>query len=117
MLSSTPWTRRCADGEPPTTPIATAGGRGPGHRARRCSGATPSRRCSSCPSPGRRAWQLRTTDLPEIALDELIPADHRRDAPPELAEVSERDLVGHFTRLSHRQFSVDLGPTRWAPAP
>ena len=26
-----------------------------------------------------------------------------------LAEVSERDLVGHFTRLSHRQFSVDLG--------
>ena len=26
-----------------------------------------------------------------------------------IAEVSERDLVGHFTRLSHRQFSVDLG--------
>ncbi len=26
-----------------------------------------------------------------------------------LADVSERDLVGHFTRLSHRQFSVDLG--------
>jgi len=26
-----------------------------------------------------------------------------------LAEVSERDLVAHFTRLSHRQFSVDLG--------
>ena len=26
-----------------------------------------------------------------------------------MAEVSERDLVGHFTRLSHRQFSVDLG--------
>ena len=26
-----------------------------------------------------------------------------------LAEVSERDLVGHFTRLTHRQFSVDLG--------
>ena len=23
--------------------------------------------------------------------------------------MSERDLVGHFTRLSHRQFSVDLG--------
>jgi glycine dehydrogenase subunit 2 len=23
--------------------------------------------------------------------------------------VSERDLVAHFTRLSHRQFSVDLG--------
>ena len=29
--------------------------------------------------------------------------------PVPLAEVSERDLVAHFTRLSHRQFSVDLG--------
>jgi glycine dehydrogenase subunit 2 len=26
-----------------------------------------------------------------------------------VAEVSERDLVAHFTRLSHRQYSVDLG--------
>ena len=26
-----------------------------------------------------------------------------------IAEVSERDLVGHVTRLSHRQYSVDLG--------
>ncbi len=59
--------------------------------------------------PGRRAWQLRTTGLPELALDELVPVEHRRDAPPEVADVSERDLVGHFTRLSHRQFSVDLG--------
>src|SRR6202034_4508261 len=59
--------------------------------------------------PGRRSWQLRTTGIPETALEELVPAVRRRDAPPELAEVSERDLVGHFTRLSHRQFSVDLG--------
>jgi glycine dehydrogenase subunit 2 len=59
--------------------------------------------------PGRRAWQLRTTGLPELTLDELVPAEHRRTAPPALAEVSERDLVAHFTRLSHRQFSVDLG--------
>ena len=59
--------------------------------------------------PGRRAWQLRTTGVPEWSLDDLVPAEHRRAAPPALAEVSERDLVGHFTRLSHRQFSVDLG--------
>ena len=59
--------------------------------------------------PGRRAWQLRTTGIPETPLEELVPATHRRQAPAELAEVSERDLVGHFTRLSHRQFSVDLG--------
>ena len=59
--------------------------------------------------PGRRAWQLRTTEVPETPLDELVPGLHRRDTPPAMAELSERDLVGHFTRLSHRQFSVDLG--------
>ncbi|MGH9016613.1 MAG: aminomethyl-transferring glycine dehydrogenase subunit GcvPB, partial [Acidimicrobiales bacterium] len=59
--------------------------------------------------PGRRAWQLRTTDLPELSLDDLVPSEHRRPEPAALAEVSERDLVAHFTRLSHRQFSVDLG--------
>ena len=31
------------------------------------------------------------------------------EVPVDIAEVSERDLVAHFTRLSHRQFSVDLG--------
>src|ERR1700684_3743606 len=59
--------------------------------------------------PGRRAWQLRTTGIPEVALEDLVPENHRRAGPPELAAVSARDLVGHFTRLSHRQFSVDLG--------
>ena len=59
--------------------------------------------------PGRRAWQLRTTGIPEVALDELIPEAHRKTTPVVIADVSERDLVGHFTRLSHRQFSVDLG--------
>ncbi|HZU78563.1 MAG TPA: aminomethyl-transferring glycine dehydrogenase subunit GcvPB, partial [Acidimicrobiales bacterium] len=59
--------------------------------------------------PGRKAWQLRATAVPELTLEELVPHEHRRPEPPALAEVSERDLVGHFTRLSHRQFSVDLG--------
>ena len=59
--------------------------------------------------PGRTSWQLRTTGVPEVPLEALVPEPHRRTRPVELAEVSERDLVGHFTRLSHRQFSVDLG--------
>ena len=58
---------------------------------------------------GRHAFQLRTTGVPEWGAEELVPAEHRRAAPAAMAEVSERDLVGHFTRLSHRQFSVDLG--------
>jgi glycine dehydrogenase subunit 2 len=59
--------------------------------------------------PGRAAWQLPTTGVPEVGIEELLPAHHRRSEPAPLAEVSERDLVGHFTRLSHRQYSVDLG--------
>jgi glycine dehydrogenase subunit 2 len=60
-------------------------------------------------SPGRQAWQLRSTGIPELALEELVSEPHRRESQIALAEVSERDLVGHFTRLSHRQYSVDLG--------
>ncbi len=60
-------------------------------------------------APGRRAWSLRTTGLPEWSAEELVPAAHLRAEPLALPEVAERDLVGHFTRLSHRQYSVDLG--------
>ncbi|MHB8319027.1 MAG: aminomethyl-transferring glycine dehydrogenase subunit GcvPB [Acidimicrobiales bacterium] len=60
-------------------------------------------------SPGRSSHQFPTTNIPEFAPDELVPAHHLAKASPQMPEVSERDLVGHFTRLSHRQFSVDLG--------
>jgi len=59
--------------------------------------------------PGRRAWSFRTTGIPETPLADLLPAEHLRHEPVPVAEVAERDLVAHFTRLSHRQFSVDLG--------
>jgi glycine dehydrogenase subunit 2 len=59
--------------------------------------------------PGRRSASFRTTDVPEWSLAELVPDEHQREEPARLPDVSERDLVGHFTRLSHRQYSVDLG--------
>src|ERR1019366_453763 len=59
--------------------------------------------------PGRSSYQLRTTDVPATPLSDFIPAEHLKASPVALAEVSERDLVGHYTRLTHRQFSVDLG--------
>jgi len=60
-------------------------------------------------SPGRVAANFRATGLPEWPAEELVPAGHLRTDPTPVAEVSERDLVAHVTRLSHRQFSVDLG--------
>jgi glycine dehydrogenase subunit 2 len=59
--------------------------------------------------PGRRAASFRTTGVPEWRAEELVPAEDLRPEPPALAEISERDLVAHMTRLSHRQYSVDLG--------
>ncbi len=38
-----------------------------------------------------------------------MPAAWLRDEPIPVTEVSERDLVAHVTRLTHRQYSVDLG--------
>jgi glycine dehydrogenase subunit 2 len=60
-------------------------------------------------APGRRAWSFRETQLPDWSAEELVPAGHLREEPAPVAEVSERDLVAHFTRLTHRQYSVDLG--------
>ncbi len=58
--------------------------------------------------PGRTSYQLRTTDVPATPIEDLLPAEHLGEEVA-MPEVSERDLVGHFTRLTHRQFSVDLG--------
>src|SRR5438093_5233589 len=60
-------------------------------------------------SPGRRSASFRTTGVPEWSADELVPPVHLRQTPTPVAELSERDLVAHFTRQSHRQYSVDLG--------
>jgi glycine dehydrogenase subunit 2 len=59
--------------------------------------------------PGRSSYQLRTTGVPLVPLDQLVPREHLSEEVVDLAELSERDLVAHFTRLSHRQYSVDLG--------
>ncbi|HUQ38628.1 MAG TPA: aminomethyl-transferring glycine dehydrogenase subunit GcvPB [Acidimicrobiales bacterium] len=60
-------------------------------------------------APGRTAWSFRTTEVPEWSADELVPAAHLHEGELGVTEISERDLVGHFTRLTHRQYSVDLG--------
>jgi glycine dehydrogenase subunit 2 len=60
-------------------------------------------------SPGRRSSSFRTTGVPEWDAADLVPAGWLRSEPIPLTEVSERDLVAHVTRLTHRQYSVDLG--------
>jgi glycine dehydrogenase subunit 2 len=59
--------------------------------------------------PGRKAFSLLDTQVPRRSVEEMVPSGHLRQVPLGLPELSERDLVAHFTRLSHRQYSVDLG--------
>jgi glycine dehydrogenase subunit 2 len=54
---------------------------------------------------GRRAGSLPRPELPPGE----IPGELRRERPPRLAEVSEPELVRHFTALADRTFGVDTG--------
>ncbi|MGH9004214.1 MAG: aminomethyl-transferring glycine dehydrogenase subunit GcvPB, partial [Acidimicrobiia bacterium] len=60
-------------------------------------------------SPGRRGFSFRETGIPDWPAEELVPAEHLAAGPPGLPEVSERDLVAHVSRLTHRNYSVDHG--------
>ena len=46
-------------------------------------------------------------DVPHIALSDLIPQEHLRSEPAALPELSELDVVRHFTRLSQKNFGID----------
>src|SRR5206468_2749471 len=59
--------------------------------------------------PGRRAFVAPELDVPERALDELIPAELRRTEGPRLPEVAEPEIVRHYNRLSRRNFDLDTG--------
>ncbi len=57
--------------------------------------------------PGRRGTMPPETDCPKVQPEELLPAAMLRQAPPTLPELSELDVLRHFTRLSQLNFSVD----------
>jgi glycine dehydrogenase subunit 2 len=51
--------------------------------------------------------QAQTTELEGNLVS--VPAGVRRSSPPRLPEVSEIEVVRHYTRLSEENFGVDLG--------
>ncbi len=59
--------------------------------------------------PGRMAVSLPECDVPKKDVGDMIPANLLRETPAQLPEVSEVDLVRHFTRLSQRNYGVDSG--------
>ena len=59
--------------------------------------------------PDRKGYTLPPCDVPEESLDELLPSSLRREKEAELPEVSEIDIIRHYTNLSNKNFGVDTG--------
>src|SRR5216684_1664872 len=60
-------------------------------------------------APGRRAATMPAMDVPAESLESVIPAGMLRQEPAPLPEVSEIEIVRHYTHLSQRNFGVDTG--------
>ena len=59
---------------------------------------------------GRIGYCLPKLDVEETDIDEIIPSELRRDDDLEgVPEVSEVDVIRHFTRISTWNYSIDLG--------
>lgn len=58
---------------------------------------------------GRIGYSLPELDVPETELESLLPGDYIRDEDAKLPEVSELDIMRHYTALSKRNHGVDSG--------
>jgi glycine dehydrogenase subunit 2 len=59
--------------------------------------------------PGRVGYSLPEMDVPELDINSLVPAGYLREEEPELPEVSELDIMRHYTGLSNRNHGLDSG--------
>src|ERR1700686_2510501 len=57
--------------------------------------------------PDRRGYTFPALDVPSIDPAQLLPPGAIRQQPAQLPEVSELDVIRHYTRLSQLNFSID----------
>ncbi|EJP6473020.1 aminomethyl-transferring glycine dehydrogenase subunit GcvPB [Clostridium botulinum] len=60
-------------------------------------------------SEGRKGYRLPDLDVPEVELSKLLPKNLLREDEIDLPEVSEVDVVRHYTALSNKNYTVDNG--------
>src|SRR5699024_681629 len=58
---------------------------------------------------GRVSSNLPSLDVPEVSLEEDIDSSYIRQTPADLPEISELELIRHYTALSNRNFGIDSG--------
>lgn len=59
--------------------------------------------------PGRTAYSLPKSDVPAVSLEEKFPSEFLREKAAELPEISEPQLMRHYTALSNKNFGIDNG--------
>ncbi len=60
-------------------------------------------------SPGKVAYQLPALDVPAVDARQALGAENVRDEIADFPEVSEVEVIRHFTRLSTWNYAIDLG--------
>ncbi len=60
-------------------------------------------------TPGRIGFSLPEMDVDSVDLSEILPAEFIREQETALPEVSELDIMRHYTALSKRNHGVDSG--------
>ena len=58
---------------------------------------------------GRIGYSLPENDVPVVDLEASYPGQILRKKAPEIPEVSEVDVIRHYTNLSKRNYGVDSG--------
>lgn len=59
--------------------------------------------------PGRVGFSLPECDVPEVDVESVLPKAYIREKAAELPEVSELQIMRHYTALSRRNHGVDSG--------
>ena len=59
-------------------------------------------------SRGKAAWKLAPLDVPDVDTDKLLGSSARKDLG-NMPEVSEIEIIRHFSRLSTWNYAIDLG--------
>ncbi len=60
-------------------------------------------------APGKRGIELPPLDVPTVDVKKAVGAENARDEVAGFPEVSEIEVIRHFTRLSTWNFAIDLG--------
>ena len=60
-------------------------------------------------APGKRGFELPPSDVPAVDVRAALGADYARSDIENFPEVSEIEVIRHFTRLSTWNYAIDLG--------